>query len=120
MAPQETKEVIVWAFPDQVEEFKDELICTLMDSPYPLVIPVSCRGEKPLVELQDDFLKFERIILNTSSSHFIVLKSKCTIRTHWSLVKSDKWPEEFELAEESGVLRPMEEKAIEVVFKAIK
>lgn len=101
-------------------EFKDDLICTLVDSPYPLVIPVSCRGEKPRVELQEDFLKFERIILNTSSSHFIVLKSHSTIRTHWSLVKGDKWPEEFTLAEEEGILRPMEEKSIEVVFKAIK
>jgi hydrocephalus-inducing protein len=116
----ETQDLIVWAFPDAVADFKDELICVVKDNPLPVIIPLSCKGEKPVVELESDLLKFDRLILNQESTKQIVLKSRCTIDTLWKLNVGDKLPEEFTIEQTSGTLRPLEEKAIDVTFHAIK
>ncbi len=64
-APEQVKEIRVWAIPDEAKEFKDELIVMIKDNPVPLVIPLRCQGSKPSIEILEGApLKFTRILLN--------------------------------------------------------
>jgi hydrocephalus-inducing protein len=47
----ETKNLTVFAFPDQPKLFKDEVICLLKDNPNPVIFNVQCLGAKPVVEV---------------------------------------------------------------------
>lgn len=47
----ETKNLIVYAFPDQAKLYKDEVICLLKDNPNPVIFNVQCLGAKPVVEV---------------------------------------------------------------------
>lgn len=44
-------EVRVWALPDQVEEFKDDLIIMIKNNPLPVIVPLKCLGQKPVLEV---------------------------------------------------------------------
>lgn len=47
----ETKNLIVYAFPDQAKLFKDEIICLVKDNPNPVIFSIQCLGAKPVVEV---------------------------------------------------------------------
>ena len=38
----EISDIRVWAIPDEVRKFKDDLICAVKDNPNPVVLPVIC------------------------------------------------------------------------------
>jgi hypothetical protein len=46
----ETAEVRVWAFPTQVQEYKNTIIATISLNPNPLFFPISCYGSSPEVQ----------------------------------------------------------------------
>lgn len=47
----ETKNLTVYAFPEQAKLYKDEVICLLKDNPNPVIFNVQCLGAKPVVEV---------------------------------------------------------------------
>jgi len=57
-------ELRVWCFPDKPQKFRDDLIVQIKDNPLPLIIPISCIGCRPTIDLLDSELKFERLLLN--------------------------------------------------------
>ena len=46
----ETAEVRVWAFPTQVQEYRNTIIATISLNPNPLFFPISCNGSSPEVQ----------------------------------------------------------------------
>ena len=47
----ETKEVTVWAFPQEAETYKNSLIATISDNPEPLRFDLVCSGVVPNITL---------------------------------------------------------------------
>jgi hypothetical protein len=70
----ETGEIRVWALPDQDQKFKDDLICMVKDNPTPMIIPMTCLGARPMVEInvseegEMHKVEFERLLLNQSAN----------------------------------------------------
>ena len=38
----ETKELVVYSFPDQAKVFKDEIVCLIKDNPNPTFFSIQC------------------------------------------------------------------------------
>mmetsp|Transcript_39419 Transcript_39419/g.35148 ORF Transcript_39419/g.35148 Transcript_39419/m.35148 type:complete len:418 (+) Transcript_39419:788-2041(+) len=47
----QTEDIRVWAFPDSVQKFKDDLICMIKNNPLPVVLHLQCDGVKPEVKV---------------------------------------------------------------------
>jgi len=58
----ETGDIRVWALPDVDQKFKDDLICMIKDNPTPMIIPMMCQGAKPLIEIDQKRVEFERLL----------------------------------------------------------
>ena len=57
-------EIRVWAIPDEAKKFKDEIIVMIKDNPQPLIVPITCTGAKPIVDIIDgEPMKFDRLLL---------------------------------------------------------
>ena len=49
--PEETREVVLRAYPQTVGEIRNSLVCCVHGNPYVLRLPVSCVGTKPALEV---------------------------------------------------------------------
>ena len=79
-----------------MEEFRDDLIIMIKNNPLPVIVPLKCLGQKPVMEVvKGDGLKFERLLLNQTSSQSIVLKNVSAIPLMWNLSGLDEIAEEF-------------------------
>jgi len=58
----ETGDIRVWALPDVDQKFRDDLICMIKDNPTPMIIPMMCQGAKPLIEIDQKRVEFERLL----------------------------------------------------------
>lgn len=120
LAVDETRDLTVWAFPDGIGVFNDILIGLIQNNPKPLIIPLSCEGEKPKAEIEFDKLQFDRILLKQKLTKSFVIRSTCKIPIKWSLGGIENLPEEFTIDKRDGILKPHEESTVSVTFTAIK
>lgn len=116
----QTEDLRVWAFPDAPQFYKDQIIGMIKNNPVPVVFDIQCTGVKPTVEVDNNMIKFERLLLNQSTTERLKIKNVCALPVKWSLKGVDKLPEEFSVKTTGGIIRPTEEKVIEITFKAIK
>lgn len=114
-------EIRVWALPDQPRKFRDDLIVMIKDNPSPVILPMMCLGQKPVVEvLEGENLIFERMLLKQAATKEIKLRNACSIPLKWKLNNLNSLPEEYSVANTSGELKPNQETKVEVTFKALK
>ena len=116
----ETREVLVWAFPDGLGEFTDTLLALIEGNPKPVMFPVSCQGEKPIAEADPELIVFERILLKQKLTKSITVKNVGRIPLKWNLAGIDLLPEEFTRDKTGGVLKPCETSTVSITFTAIK
>ncbi len=114
----ETKTLTVFAFPDKAQLFKDEVICLIKDNPNPVVFNVQCLGAKPVVEVDQEVVEFDRLLLEKSLTKTLTLKNVCAIPVKWRLTGIEELPEEIEVLKSSGMLKPCKEEVIDVKFVA--
>jgi len=68
------------------------------DNPLPLIIPIVCTGSRPIIEIQKEgeIQRFDKLLLNQSSSKTIIIKNTGMINAKWKLSGVDTKPDEFE------------------------
>eukprot|EP00825_Cyclidium_porcatum_P002075 TRINITY_DN1095_c0_g1_i4.p1 TRINITY_DN1095_c0_g1~~TRINITY_DN1095_c0_g1_i4.p1 ORF type:complete len:1802 (-),score=468.45 TRINITY_DN1095_c0_g1_i4:3309-8714(-) len=114
-------EIRVWAIPDKEQKFRDEIIVMIKDNPIPVIIPLQCIGSRPKLDIiEGKSVIFDRLLLKQSGKKEIRLKNNGRIPCKWELVQAKPLPEEFQLENTSGELKPTEEAVAIVNFKAIK
>ena len=114
-------EVRIWAIPDQPKKYKDDLIIMIKDNPTPVILPMICLGQKPIIEvLEGENLIFERMLLKQTGVKEIKLRNACAIPIKWKLNGINTLPEEFQTGVSFGELKPCQETKVDVTFKAIK
>lgn len=91
----ETKNLTVYGFPDQAKPYKDDIICLLKDNPNPVIFSVQCLGAKPVVEVDQDIVEFDRLLLEKKMTKQLTLKNVCSIPIKWKLNGVTELPEEF-------------------------
>ena len=127
----ETRDLIVWAFPLEPEEFQASLVCCIKDNPEAVVFPISCEGSLPDIELSgpwkeeeaaeeseetiEPVLNFDRLLLNRQEEKYFTIKNTCKIPVTWNIDTADI-PSDFELSASDGILKPNEKMVLSVVF----
>ena len=74
----ETKELSVWAFPEETKEYNDELICLVKDNPNPVCHKMSCTGAKPELSVSMQDIEFGRVLVGQVTKKTITIKSTAT------------------------------------------
>ena len=114
-------EVRVWALPSEARKYRDDLIIMIKDNPTPMILPIVCQGQRPIIEiLEGENLIFERMLLKQTGVKEIKLRNICAIPIKWKLNGINNLPEEFLVNNVAGELKPCQETVVEVTFKAIK
>ena len=116
----ETKHLTVYAFPDAAKLFKDEVICLIKDNPNPVLFSMQCLGAKPVVEVDQDVVEFDRLLLEKNLSKTLTLKNVSAIPIKWKLSGIEGLPEEFTVSKANGIIKPCKEEVIEIIFSAKK
>ena len=102
--------------PDSVQKFKDELIIMIKDNPLPVIVPLQCSGAKPVVDILNNDVKFDRLLLNQNGSKVVKIKNNGLIPAKWKLTGVDVLPSEFTVTNTSGELQPTQETLIDIKF----
>ena len=116
----ETKDLTVFSFPDQAKLFKDEIICLLKDNPNPVIFSVQCLGAKPVVEVDQDVVEFDRLLLEKKLTKTLTLKNVSSIPIKWKLTGVEGLPEEYLISKTNGTIKPCKEELVEITFTAKK
>lgn len=115
----ETLNLNVFAFPDEAKNFKDEVIVLIKDNPNPVILPISCRGEKPVVITDLETVKFERALIGNKPEKKLTLENKCAIECKWAFTGVDKLSQEFSISKTSGTLKPCATEVVTITFNSI-
>ena len=116
----QTEDLRVWAFPDTPDVYRDQLICMIKDNPVPITFDLQCTGAKPIIQLSTDMVQFQRILLSQSVTESVVVRNVCAVPVKWKISGLEELPEEFNIQNTSGLLKPTQEAIVEINFKGIK
>jgi hydrocephalus-inducing protein len=119
LAVGETKNLNVYAFPQDAQLYSDQIIALIKDNPNPSIFNVQCLGAKPVVTVSSEKIEFERALLERTNEKVLKLTNTCAIPVNWKLSGCEKLPEEFEVSVQSGTLKPCQEVEVNIIFKAI-
>jgi len=114
----ETKDLEVFAFPEEVGVFEDSVLALVKGNPKPSIFPVVCQGEKPTAQSDPELIVFEKILLNQTLSKTFVVQNVSKLPLKWNLLGS--LPQEFEVDIKEGLLKPQESKNVTVTFNSVK
>lgn len=64
-------------------------------------------------------MEFDRLLLNQSMTKKIKIKNVCAIPVKWNLKDVESLPQEFQVINTSGELKPLQEAVVDVKFKAL-
>jgi hydrocephalus-inducing protein len=118
---EQTEEIRVWAFPDAVQKFKDDLICMINNNPMPAIFKLQCDGVKPVVEVSSENIFFDRLLLRQSVTQQLKIKNICAIPVKWKLNGVEALPkDEFRIENTNGLLKPCQDTIVEITFTAVK
>lgn len=116
--PEETREVVLRAYPQTVGEIRNSLVCCVHGNPYVLRLPVSCVGTKPALETSTDNVDFGRLLQGFQESKLVTLTSASSIPVRWKLRGVEQLPEVFSVSIREGVLEPKTTQEIDIGFIA--
>lgn len=116
----QTEMLTVWAFPDKAQSFRDEIVALVRDNPNAYVFNLGCLGAKPIVEVDNEVVEFDRLLLNQSTTRQLTVKNVSAIPVKWNLAGTEGMPEEFEINKTNGMLKPHQEVVVDIKFSAIK
>lgn len=119
LAPDEVKEISVFAFPSVLGTFEDALICSVEQNPNPVIFPLRCEGSKPIVEVSCANITFDRLLIGQSESKTFVISNKSSVPTNWN-IEEELRMDEILLEPASGVLKAFSHCEVTVRFTSIK
>lgn len=102
----ETLNLQVFAFPEAAQLYKDEVICLIKDNPNPTILQIQCLGAQPIVNIDQEIVKFERALIGKQPKQEFVLTNACAIPVNWKLSGVETLPTEFGISKTSGLPKP--------------
>jgi hydrocephalus-inducing protein len=82
------------------------------------IFPLQVLGAKPVVDVDQDVVEFDRLLLGKKLQKTLTLKNNSAIPANWKLSGIDELPEEFNVNCREGKLAPCAEQVIEITFEA--
>ena len=119
----ETKDLSVYAFPTENGLFEEAVVCAIEGNPNPVVFPMTCLGDKPVVEvegLSEDKIDFGRLLLGQKDTKTFVLRNTSNLVAKWNLSGLDDLPPEITVESATGEIPAHQEAAVTVNLSAEK
>ena len=85
LAAGESRDLLVWAFPQSPGLVQDTLVCTVKNNPEAVLFPISCMGAIPQLRLNAATVEFDRILLDQQSFRSVVVENLSPIPVAWAL-----------------------------------
>ncbi|KAJ3106206.1 hypothetical protein HDU97_006839 [Phlyctochytrium planicorne] len=120
LAPGQTQNFQLWAYPRSANYFEDTLIVCVKDNPEPYSFKVSCIGVKPELEIDKRQLSFDKMLLGRSERREIRLKNNTLMPVAWKLVQVELLGDEFNISPLEGVIDSFVEQIITAEFRGSK
>ena len=112
----ETKELTIWAFPEEAKSFNEDIVCIVKDNPNPAVFSLACIGAKPIAEVDNEIIEFDRLLLNEVAKKILQIRNVSMIPINWTLDGLEGLPDQFKVGKTSGRLKPKGMVDIEITF----
>ena len=121
LAVRETKDLTVFAFPDQARLYKDQIVCLLKDNPNPTIFHIQALGAEPVIEVDQEVVEFDRLLLGKTLTKTLTLKNVCPIPAKWKLTGVDELAKDnLKVSISEGTLQRCQEQVIEITFSAVE
>ncbi|XP_028304635.1 hydrocephalus-inducing protein homolog isoform X2 [Gouania willdenowi] len=120
LKPNEEKELTVMAYPTQVGQERDSIVCRVKDNSEVVIINVSCWGVWPELVLEKKKLHFDRILQHREDSRSLDLVNMTAVPVSWRLQGVEELGSEFKVPEDQGVIPPYSSLTLNVYFKSRK
>ena len=119
----ETQDLSVYAFPTENGLFEEAVVCSIEGNPNPVVFPMTCLGDKPLLEidgLSEDSINFGRLLLGQRDTKTLVLRNTSNLLAKWNLSGLEDLPSEISVEPAMGELAAHQEATVTVNLSAEK
>ena len=117
----ETAHLNVFAFPTQAQQYTDEIICLIKDNPNPVIFKISCLGQIPICDVDQEIVEFDRLLLGKSLTKTLTLTNNCALPIKWTLQTDEQNAEIFfAISKVKEILKPCKEELVDITFKADK
>ncbi|XP_054633597.1 hydrocephalus-inducing protein homolog [Dunckerocampus dactyliophorus] len=120
LQPDEEQNLTVWAYPTTAGEIKDNIVCCIRDNPEVFVIPLSCFGVRPELELESKRLHFNRVLLHRQESRSVKIHNKTPVPISWRLQGMEELGDEFSVSQDNSVILPNTSLLLTMHFMAKK
>ncbi|XP_034061831.1 LOW QUALITY PROTEIN: hydrocephalus-inducing protein homolog [Gymnodraco acuticeps] len=120
LKPDQKQELTVWAYPTNIGQMKDSIICQIKDNPEPVIINISCWGVRPELELESKHLHCNRTMLHRRNSCSVTLHNKTALPVSWKLQGVDELGDEFSVPQDQGVISANSSFLLSLHFRAKK
>ncbi|BFI31149.1 hydrocephalus-inducing protein [Marchantia polymorpha subsp. ruderalis] len=116
----ESKTLSLFAYPREgmTGKLTEKLICKIKENPEPLEFTVTCVSDTPTVQINSNFIDFQRVLLGKRKIMELNIKNTCLLRLRWSITGLETVPPEFEFSETSGPLKAGEEVNLLIAFSS--
>ncbi|XP_068458365.1 hydrocephalus-inducing protein homolog isoform X2 [Clinocottus analis] len=106
LKPDQKQELTVWAYPTQLGQMKDSIVCQIKDNPEPVIINLSCWGVRPELKLESKHFHFKRTLLDRQDSRSLMLHNKMALPVSWRLQGVEELGDEFSVPQDEGIMSP--------------
>lgn len=114
------QELSVWAYPKTPTPFLDAVVCCVKENPEPITFKVMCTGVRPELELDKKQLQFDRVLLHRKDTKTLYLRNSTLLPVAWRLNGLENLGDDFSVSQETGVIAPRSEFALNAYFRAMK
>nr|XP_057932234.1 hydrocephalus-inducing protein homolog isoform X2 [Doryrhamphus excisus] len=120
LQPDEEQNLTVWSYPTNAGEIKDNIVCCIRDNPEVFIIPLSCLGVRPELELESKRLHFNRVLLHRQESRSLKIHNRTPLPISWRLQGMEELGDEFSISQDNSVVLPKSSLLLTMHFMAKK
>jgi hypothetical protein len=88
----------------------------IKDNPNPVVFSIKSKGSKPVVNVDNPTVQFDRLLLNKTAKRTLKITNVSEIPVKWALNSEEERPAEFEISKLNGVLKPCQDVDVDITF----
>lgn len=120
LAPNESQELTVWAFPRTAGRFEDAIICCVKENPEPIVFHIVCDGVQPFLDIERKTLQFERVLLHRKDTKTLYMRNSTLLPVAWKIAGLEALGDDFSISQDSGIIEAKSEFSLNCYFRAMK
>ena len=95
-------------------------MCCVRENPEPIVFNFACDGVRPEIELDKKHLHFDKVLLHRKDTKKLYLRNNSMLPVAWRVAGMENMGDDFSLNQDTGIIEPGCEFALNLHFRATK